>query len=236
MNSNTTKNIGASAIATTIAEIITLPICTIKTNYQNTSSQSITNLVKKMYYQNGIKVFYAASPAAILSQVISTSTKYTLYQLLEDQNFKYSNKIFNGMASGIISSLITHPLDCIKIHLQMSTPFIPELRKNGFGLFYRGYSKTFSKVCVASSLFFPIYDYANNIFHNSFYASVSSSIISTTIMHPIDYLKTRHIYGLPLYQGWNPMIYYKGLVLNLARIVPHFVIVMTTIDFLKTKF
>ena len=65
---------------------------------------------------------------------------------------------------------------------------------------------------------------------NAISASFMSAIISTTIMHPIDYLKTRHIYGLPLYSGFNPFNYYKGLALNLARIVPHFVITMTTID------
>jgi hypothetical protein len=139
------------------------------------------------------------------------------------------------MFSGIASSVITHPFDAIKIHLQMGTSFVPEIRRHGYLIMYRGYSKTFSKVCVGSSLFFPIYDHSKMYFGNNFLASITSSVISTFIMHPIDYLKTRHIYGLPLYQGWNPLIYYKGLLLNMARIVPNFVIIMTSIEYFKKK-
>lgn len=115
----------------------------------------------------------------------------------------------------------------------MGTKFWPEFKNHGFKLLYRGYSKSFSKTCIGSSLFFPVYDYANNKFNSPLYASLFSAVISTLIIHPVDYLKTRHVYGLPIYQGWHPSIYYKGLSLNLMRIVPHFMIVMTTIDYLN---
>ena len=230
------EHVRNSVIGTTIAEIATLPICTLKTNYQNTNSNSITATAKSMYKTNGIKSFYVASVPAILSQVFSTSTKYTLYKFLENKNYQYTNKITNGIFSGIVSSLMTHPIDSIKIHTQMRTPFLPELRKHGMYLFYRGYSKTFSKVVVGSALFFPLYDTYRNIFNgNALLASVASGFTSTLIMHPIDYLKTRHIYGQKLYAGWNPIIYYKGLTLNLLRIVPHFTIVMISIDYLEKK-
>ena len=229
------QNIINSATATAIAEIVTLPICTIKTRYQNTQSNSIQQTIKSIYRTSGIKAFYAASVPAISSQVLSTSSKYVLYRHFEDQHFSYSNKMFNGMISGIMSSLITHPIDSIKIHFQMNTSFMAQLKQHGIGLFYRGYSKTFSKTALGSSLFFPLYDYSNSLFNNPFYASFCSAVISTSIIHPLDYLKTRHIFGLPLYQGYNPITYYKGLTLNLLRVVPHFMIVMTTIDYLKLR-
>lgn len=228
-----------SASATAFAEIVTLPICTLKTNYQNSNSTSIINSAKTMFKENGLRIFYKASLPAIGSQIVSTSSKYVFYRYLEDQQFKYSNKVLNGLISGISSSLITHPLDSIKIHRQMNTPFTPELKKHGLKIFYRGYSKTFSKVLVGSSIFLPLYDTFEDHFKSKKYsnysvlASLFSGFISTIVMHPIDYLKTRHIYGLPLYQGLNPLSYYKGLTLNLMRIVPHFVILMTTINYLK---
>jgi len=49
-------------------------------------------------------------------------------------------------------------------------------------------------------------------------------------------MKTRQIYGLPWFQGYHPRLYFKGLSLNLIRIVPHFVIVMTTVDVLRNRF
>lgn len=228
-------NLKNSAIATGIAEVLTLPICTIKTNYQNSSSTSIKCTTQSIYNKSGIKGFYKASFPAISSQIFSTTTKYVFYQWLNDQNYKYNNKVTNGIAAGIMSSLMTHPIDMIKIYRQMNTNFKPEIKKYGPMVFYRGYSKTFGKILLSSALFFPLYDMYYEKTSNAIVSSFGSAVTSTLIMHPVDYLKTRHIYNLPLYQGFNPKIYYKGLSLNLLRIVPHFMIVMTIIDYLKNN-
>lgn len=180
-------NIINSAIATGIAEIMTLPICTIKTNYQNTNSISMLQTMKHIYNQGGIQAFYRASPAAIMSQIFSTSSKYFLYRWFENQNILYSNKVFNGLMSGIISSLLTHPIDTIKIHLQMNASFKNEFKIHGPKLLYRGYSKTFGKTAISSCLFFPLYDKIYENIGNSLTASMMSAIISTTIMQPLDY-------------------------------------------------
>jgi hypothetical protein len=121
----------------------------------------------------------------------------------------------------------------MKISLQMGNIFemyVTEYKRLGFGLVYRGYSKTFIKILSSSAFFFPIYDMVREQNYHPVVSSLISAIISTTLMQPIDYLKTRHIAGLQLYQGFNPLIYYKGLSLNLARIVPHFIIMMCFID------
>lgn len=224
-----------SAIATIVAEIITLPICTFKTNYQNNSTLSMQQCLKNIYMKNGISGFYKASVPAIMSQTYSTSSKYFLFRFFENKNYPYTNKMINGIISGILTSLITHPIDNIKIHLQMNDSFMCKLRENGFGLFYRGYSKSFGKTVISSSMFFPLYETLNEYFEKPVVSSMLTAIISTTIMQPLDFLKTRHIYGLSLYNGLNLQHYYRGLSLNLMRIVPHFVITMTTIDFLNKK-
>lgn len=221
-----------SIIATCVAEIITLPILTAKTNYQNSRSTSAISTIKSLYNKNGISIFYKASFAAISSQVISTSSKFTLYSFLKEKKY-IDNNVANGALSGLLSTIVTHPIDTIKIHNQMDKPFIPEFRKIGFLLLYRGYTKSLSKVIVASSLFFPLYDYFKDKFNNPYYASFSSALTSTLIIHPIDYLKTRHIYNMPLYTGLNPAIYYKGISLNLLRAIPHFMIVMSIINYLE---
>ncbi len=231
------KNLYASSIATCIAELITLPICTIKTYYQNTLSNSITKTTKEIYYKNGIKSFYKASFSAISSQIISTSSKYILYKYLEDMNLRYSNKFINGGIAGIISTIVTHPLDTIRVHQQMQKNFISELKNQGLKLFYRGYSKSFTKIIIGNSLYFPLYDYSLNFFENNSYsfilAGFTSSLFTTIIIHPIDYFKTRQIYGNKLYYGINPFNYYKGLTINLIRVVPHFIITMYLIDSIK---
>lgn len=230
------NNFYSSLIGTGIAEIITLPICTLKTNFQNSNHQSIKELTKKIYLKHGIKAFYNASFPAIAGQMISTSTKYTIYKYLtSNEKNPIKNRFVNGMIGGITSSLMTHPLDVIKVHLQMNYNFTSELKKEGFKLFYRGYSKTFTKIAISSSCFFPIYDTIFDKIPNPLISSTVSGFISAIIMHPVDYLKTRHMSGKPLYQGYNPLVYYKGLTLNLLRIVPHFIITMTIIEYLKEK-
>jgi hypothetical protein len=236
LQNKTFNDILASMAATFVAEVATIPICTVKTNYQNTESKSMMSTIKSLYQRNGIKSFYAASPAAIGSQMLSTSTKYCFYQYLSNKQLMGGHAILNGVASGLMSSLITHPMDVVKIHWQMGTSMRSKLKETGVKLFYQGYSKTVSKNCVASALFFPLNDYFNNNHQLGVIASSgASAVVSTIVMHPIDYLKTRHIYGQPYWNGLNPLVYYKGLSLNLARIVPHFVIVMTTIDALSYR-
>lgn len=245
------KHIIVSAMSSCIAEISTLPLCTLKTNYQNTENISITQTFRSIWNKYGIRGFYNASGWAISSQMLSTTTKYTWYQTLKDT---IPNKFIAGGISGILASLMTHPFDVIKIHYQMHTPFTPELRKYGLKLFYRGYSKTLIKSSLGSVCFFPLYDMFNSYTNNSFIASILSATVSTTIMQPIDYMKTRQIYGnfiffkqsplttlsnlfqhksqhthtYSLYHHINPC--FKGLTLNLSRVVPHFVITMMSIE------
>ena len=225
------KNIFDSAVATSIAELLTFAICTTKTNYQNSSGKSFYNTARELYRKGGIATFYKGAVPAVLSQILSTSSKYFFYRGLEDQNLRWSNKFLNGAMSGILSSFITHPIDFIKVNIQMGTP-AKELIKQIFG-FYRGYSKTFGKVCVGSSLFFPLFDYFQNKTRSVMIASFCSAIISTFFTQPFDYLKVRHIHGVELYKGFNPTKYYKGFVLNLTRVIPHFMITMCIVEHLK---
>jgi hypothetical protein len=229
------NNVFYAMTGTGIAEFITLPVCAIKTNFQIGSS-TIPETVKLIYQKGGIRAFYTASIPAIASQMFSTTSKYTIYRYLEDKKYPNSNKVFNGLAAGIISSLFTHPWDFFRVHLQSHKPVIPVLKKEGISVLYRGYSKSFLKVSVSSSLFFPVFDFVNEKSHNALFASFCASVIGTTFLQPLDYLKIRHIYGTSLYSSWNPLTYYRGFSLNLLRIVPHFMITMTIIDFMKKKF
>jgi hypothetical protein len=66
--------------ATFIAEIITLPICTIKTIYQNNNHLNTVQTIQKIYSENKLKGFFNASKPAIISQIISTTSKYIFYK------------------------------------------------------------------------------------------------------------------------------------------------------------
>lgn len=231
------NNVINSSIATCVAEIITLPICSIKTNYQNTivNNVSIMNTIQNMYKNNGLKIFYSASIPALSSQILSTSSKFSIYKYLDTNNKITQNKLANGFMAGILSSLMTHPIDVFKIYWQMNKSVVSDIYKNNLSILYRGYSKSFIKSSISCSIYFPLYEILGNYFENKIINAVLSSSLATLIIHPIDYLKTRHIAGLPLYNGFNPINYYRGLTLNMTRIVPHFVITMYCIEKLSNN-
>lgn len=223
------NNITPSIMATLVAEIVTLPICTVKTNYQNNHNK-INLIIRDIYRQHGILGFYRSSSMSILSQVVSTAIKFNGYEFMKTQT---DYKVLAGLTAGIFSSLITHPIDVIKIHRQMNQPFYPILKEKGLILIYRGYSKSFAKVSISSSCFFPIYDSIKEHSNSPTLSAFTSAIVSTTIMQPVDYMKVRHVYGLSYFNGYNPITYFRGLSLNLSRVIPHFIITMNLIEYFK---
>lgn len=221
-------HIVSAAIATAVAEVTTIPLYTLKTNFQNTTADNIRQAFQSIWKSHGIKGFYNASGWAIGSQVLSTSSKYTLYRYLQPYT---PNNFVAGCLGGILTSLMTHPIDVVKIHSQMHTPFLPELNKVGPSIFYRGYSKSFSKSAVGSLFYYPLYDLFNTQLHNPTQAAILSAISSTIILQPFDYLKTRHVYN----QQFHYTQLFRGLILNLFRVVPHFTITMVLIDHFKSR-
>lgn len=223
----------AISTGTLTAEIITLPICTLKANYQNNNcSTNIGNVARLIWHNHGIRGFYNSTVAACGSQILSTGSKYVLYR---KYNNYINNTVVSGLLSGLTSSAITHPVDVVKLHSQTQKNFGVEFRKIGYKIFYRGYSKTLMKYSIGSMCFFPIRDnlllYTNNLL-----ASFGTAIISTVIIHPFDYMKTRQACGEKIFHSLNPIKYYKGLSLNLFRIVPHFTIMMTVTGYLEKFF
>jgi hypothetical protein len=243
MNRTGTDALNA-AIGTSVAEFLTLPICTLKTNFQNGNVKSIPTLAKSIYREQGLRAFYRASFPAIGGQIVSTTSKWTLYNAFKQRFHPFkdktnANNVFNGAASGMVTSFFTHPIEVMKVHWQMGKSF-PGLR-----YMYRGYSKSFMKLLVGNSLFFPLNDACRSYYsqyrtlsetQRTIASSLTSAVVSTTIIHPVDYMRTRQMYNQSILHGWNPVRYYKGYTLNLMRVVPHFTILMTIINWLDNRF
>jgi len=219
-----------SAIGTTIAELVVSPVCLVKTNFQN-NNLNTKNTIKHIYNNYGIRGFYSATLIATCTQVFSTSSKYFVYRnLCEYNNY---NKVLNNIVGCLGVSLITHPLDFIKVNTQMHVnKMINKIIENPI-ILYRGYSKTFLKTVISAPLFFPLKDEIDKHVSNPIFGSIIASTIGTIVMQPFDYLKNRHLYGNSLYNKPGISIYYKGLSLNLLRVVPHFTICMYVTNYLN---
>ena len=222
---NCTRTFLASGVATLVAELVTTPVCTLKTKYQHVNGNLKWMCVaKSVYSSDGVLGFYRSSPPAIASQILSMSLKYTLYRHFEDV---IHHPILRGVITGLLSTLITHPIDVIKIRYQLNNATSTNIK---FTQLYQGYSKSAIKSSIGNSIYFPLFDFLNLKLENVAASSIFTAIIATTILHPVDYLKTLRAGGSNESISARP---FKGLALNLSRVVPHFLITMSLINLLN---
>lgn len=220
----------SSIIGSCVAEIATLPICTIKTVYQ-TTGLSIVNSTKKIYGNNGMVSFYNASIPAVSAQIFSSTYKLTLFNYLKTKyNISEPKKlIYIGIFTSLTCIFFTHPMDYCRIMLQNNNKidFNISIVKD----VYRGFSPNICKAIIGGAMFLPLRETLKNKLPliESWKIGIFTAIISTLVMHPFDFFKTFLIGNssgskVPFR---NP---YRGLSLNLTRIVPHFVIMTEVAD------
>ena len=225
----------SSSIGSACAEILTLPICTIKTIYQTQTVSKLTPLqiTTNLYKTKGISGFFQASTPAVISQVLSTSSKYYLYHIMKDYRQTVDSDIIsnsiNGGLGGLGGSLLSHPFDVWKNHSQRGQLLLNLQIKT----LYSGYSGTIAKNILLYSMLFPVYDFYKLHVTSPFIASTLTSITCSLVTQPLDYYKTVLMSGNK-FTGWtNP---YKGYTLMLSRTIPHFTISMTITDNIKLYF
>lgn len=246
---------GLSAIP---AELITLPICAVKTNYMAMVKNSAINEQKKyiptlnmrqvtmdIYNKRGLYGFFNASAPAITSQMISSASKFTLYEGFKhhfgngDNNFA-QNALF-GIVSGVSGGLFTAPFDRARALRQYNNGQATKTYGSIGKLFlqkpleaWRGYGFTFGKNVALYSLLYPGYDLIKKkTGGNAMAASLFTPMIISGILQPIEFARTRHMLNQEWRLGWNPRPYYTGYTLTAGRAIPHFMITMCTMEYLK---
>ncbi len=229
------EHIIGSTIGTIFAELATLPICTIKTNKILHNEITIPCLIKYIYNQHGIYGFYNSCLPAIGSQIISSTTKYTFYRKIQDirktNESDIKNNMINGATSGIIGGFLSHPFDVMKVLKQNNQCITKSINIKNI---YRGYSKNFIKSFMLGGLIFPLFDFSKNKFDNYLIASIFSSVGTSTIIYPIEYMKVRHMAIGDKYKfDFNIRKYYNGFLLHNLRCVPHFLIFMYVTEKIK---
>lgn len=251
-------------LASIPAEASTLPICAIRTNYIAAIKSSTKNvdtvarasyvpqikipqIARDIYQKRGLYGFFNASAPAITSQIISSASKYSFYEALkyhygqpDDGFFK---KALFGTISGVTGGLLTAPFDRMRALRQYNDGQITRSYQSIAKLFlsnpmeaWRGYGFSFGKNVVLYSLLYPGYDSVKTYTGgNPIVASLSSALVISGILQPIEFARTRHMLGQNWRLGWNPRPYYTGYTLSAGRAIPHFMITMCTMEYLKEK-
>lgn len=233
------KRMVATAISAGISELITIPVCTLKTVYQTQHYNKIRDAMSHIYKSAGIKGYYSASPMAVISQVGSTTTKYSIYHALKTHRATRDNDILNnsinGIVGGVVGGFLVHPIDVVKNYQQRNKSYIQDFKKIGVRLIYRGHSQTIAKNIVLYSLLYPTYDFYKSKELSPFMASTLTTISTTGVLHPIDLCRVKMMAGQSPFVNTKLKDYYKGISINLMRTMPHFVITMTGINYLMTN-
>ncbi len=226
----------ASLIGVTIAELVTSPISCIKTVYQsNINHLSIKDATKYIYTKHGIVGFFNATLVGTITQVSSTTVKYTIYQYLKKYNNPKNDlglNILNNVISNILVGVCGHPLDVLIINQQNQSLKFLNFKTCDKKFWFNGLKLTLTKSILGGAVYFPVYDYFLKKNNNPILSGVITSIIGTIILHPIDLYKTRQI---ALVEQVYIKNIFRGLAINLCRIVPHFTIMVTVIEKLKFK-
>ena len=231
-NNNIIFLIPQTLISTLIAELITLPICTVKTVYQTTRLTTIQT-IKLIYSNNGIKGFFSASIPSITSQLVSTTSKFTIYEFIKKKTNTSSSDLMansiSGMIGGIGGSIITHPFDMWKNFTQRNKSFNKYIiRCNNSNILipgiYRGYTSSFTKNIVLYSMLFSLNDYYKSKFNSIWISAPLTTLTITCIIQPFDYYKTVMI------AGKKPLNVFRGFHLMICRSIPHFTITMFLIE------
>jgi hypothetical protein len=261
-SNKTLNNIFNSAIGTLVAELITLPICTLKTVYQNNPTFTILDTYKHIYYygqshnkHHSYRGFFQASSPAIISQIISTSSKYSAYEFIKsirneniienntnivgekDNKILLLNNSMNGIIGGLIGSVVTHPFDLWKnfvqrnesyiIHLKNSSKNIKSFISNGL---YQGYTGSIAKNIVLYASLFPLLDYYQTLTPHFWLASLGTTLSVSLLIQPFDYYK---VVSMANSQGKIIKNPFRGFSLLLARSIPHLFITMSLTKFIN---
>lgn len=234
---NNFERIGTVAFATLLAEIITQPICTVKTNYQ-ISKMTTFQTTKYIHNSFGLKGFFMASKPAIISQILSTTSKFTIYEKLKEHRHTEKNDLFNnsinGIISGIIGCTITHPVDVWKNFNQRGQSMTNYLKSSVktntlIPSLYRGYSGSLGKNIILYSSLFPLNDYFKDKFGSTMISAPLTTIIMCMVLQPIDYYKT------VVMAGQKPTNFFRGTHLIIGRSIPHFFLTMYLTEIFRDK-
>lgn len=135
---------GAGGVAACFAEIVTIPMDTVKVRMQNFQSiyKGMANTYRKIYAEEGFLAFYRGLSAGLFRQITFASMRLGLYDYgmirLEERGVEINllHQLGVGLLSGGFSIAVANPFDVLKVKFQSDiTPIFKdgkcvELRKN----------------------------------------------------------------------------------------------------------
>jgi hypothetical protein len=195
-----------------------------------------------MILDEGLVAFYRGLGPAVVSQMVSTGSKFTLFWLIKDWRKTPTtssprdilNNMLNGMVSGVAGGFLSHPFDVWRSHDQRLVSFWQHLQNQGPRMLTRGLAATSSKNAVLYGMLFPFYDLNRHLMnkHQPWVAATCTTMITTLITQCIEYRKLRRMANETI--DWRKS--YRGYPLTLGRALPHFIITTSIIELVTSQY
>jgi hypothetical protein len=225
------------------AELFATPLSTIKTNYQTSNDdRSIIKVAKDIYIKHGVFGFYNSVIPAVFARLVSSFVKFLIYSEIKyyrkTSDNDLLNNMLNGCTTGVLSSFAVHPIDVITNYLQRQETINNSLFKRN--ILYAGFSQTLVRNLVLYSILFPVFDYSKYYTDNNIILScLITTAISSSILQPVEYLRTNlmagQLKGGIINSLKNFKSCWKGWYINYFSNATHFTISMYIMHYLKNK-
>mmetsp|Transcript_4180 Transcript_4180/g.6520 ORF Transcript_4180/g.6520 Transcript_4180/m.6520 type:complete len:257 (-) Transcript_4180:421-1191(-) len=143
--------------------------------------------------------------------------------------------VFSATAAGCAMTLIGHPLDTLKVHVQtqpkvlsnMSTFYVAKhlWKSDGPHAFFRGIGPSLASAILVNTAMFTVFRQVKESSQNSLFAGTLSGFVTALITTPTDYVKIQaQLSGIDSVSVFknivfrkHPWILFRGNVANLGR-------------------
>ena len=223
---------GASTAAGKI--LIGYPFDTIKTKVQTNFDTNYTKEFKNIIRHDGFFSLYRGFVMPLSMTMIKRGFQLAIFENLN----KNHSSLFAGTFAGLLSSIISNPINTVKISMQSTNKSYYKntadcmykiYKKEGLSGFGKGFKINIIRDSLFSGLYLGTYGFLRDVFpKNSYYYSIAgilSSVVTWSILIPFD--TYRSILQSP-YNNNNllskikhsPLLLWRGLVPMLIRTIP----------------
>ena len=229
MDNKVIVDLGSAAIGGFVAEITTYPIKSLKNVFQ-TNDHTLTKVIRDL----GKRGFYRGTLPTFMSKGVSVALKYTLYQSLKVKiSEKIPNKtlakVVSGATGGAIGVIFTQPMFVWMLCLQRGEVMKPQYA-------FRGVIVNIFRTIPLYSMLFPLYDSYYVWTKDPFLSSLLTTMTTTTVLQPIEYIRTNHAAGRLIGLKTPIKTLYRGTGLAFIRNSAHLSITMILIENIKSYY
>eukprot|EP01103_Thecamoeba_quadrilineata_P002642 TRINITY_DN1255_c0_g1_i2.p1 TRINITY_DN1255_c0_g1~~TRINITY_DN1255_c0_g1_i2.p1 ORF type:complete len:284 (+),score=28.82 TRINITY_DN1255_c0_g1_i2:65-916(+) len=256
----TYKHMFAAISSTCCSSVFGYPLDNLKTRMQAYHFKSLKNCTKASLQKEGLLGLYKGVSIQLAAVSFVRTTNFTSYELAKNSlaiEDHFQKCFVGGMMSGSLLSLITCPLEIVKIQIQLQKIMLERekvkipstnplkcllsvAKERGFFGLYRGYSWHYMRDCIGMAIYFSSYEEGKRKLGNMvgsesmdwkcYIRLVSggcAGLLSAMIVYPIDSIKTKYQKEIRK-QGLHG--FYSGMQAVLLRSFPLHAITLFVYD------